>query len=160
MEQSEVKSILIIVTLNIILPTLDTFTDIKLVSKLFIGTQSCEFDPSQEWSYERNICRENPVDYCSNAENNQNFCHFAYHPKMALAMLTPFLLNYIVCFIAFYTKEKNKEKKDKLAFIFALLNLYPQFGKNQHKVKLLKYLFKYFRGRKDHPNPGCESIRG
>ena len=47
------------------------------------------------------------------------------HPKMATAMLNPFLLNYIVCFITFLRKEKNKK-----TIIFALLNIYPQFGKN------------------------------
>merc|ERR1719510_2347070 len=42
---------------------------------------------------------------------------------MATAMLIPFLLNYVFCFITFLRKEKNK----KLALIFALLNIYPQF---------------------------------
>ena len=84
----EVTTILIIVALNIILPTADIVTDINLVIKLFQGA----------------------------------------HPKMATRMLTPFLLNYIVCFITFLRKEKNK----KFTFIFALLNIYPQFGKNNH----------------------------
>ena len=48
------------------------------------------------------------------------------HPKMATALLTPFLLNYIFCFICFFRKEKNK----KFTFIFALLDIYPQFGMN------------------------------
>ena len=43
-------------------------------------------------------------------------------------MLIPLLLNYIVCFITFLRKEKKK----KLVFIFALLNIYPQFGKDNH----------------------------
>ena len=34
------------------------------------------------------------------------------------------LLNYFVCLITFFIKEKNK----KFTFIFALLNIYPQFG--------------------------------
>ena len=84
----EAKSILIIVALNIILPTADIVTDIYLVYKLYRGA----------------------------------------HYKMATAMLTPFLLNYIVCFITFLRKEKNK----KFTFIFALLNIYPQFGMNSH----------------------------
>ena len=91
----EVKTILIILAFNIALPTLDTFTDINLVVKLYRGAQG--------WG---------------NRWKN--------HPKMATAMLTPFLLNYIVCFITFFRKEKNK----KFTFIFALLDIYPQFGKN------------------------------
>merc|ERR1719510_2324590 len=42
---------------------------------------------------------------------------------MATAMLIPFLLNYVFCWITFLRKEKNK----KFTFIFALLNIYPQF---------------------------------
>ena len=90
----EVKTILVILVLSIILPTLDTVTDIKMVSKLFHGA----------------------------------------HPKMAGAMLTPFLLNYFVCFITFLRKEKNK----KFTFIFALLNIYPQFSMNNHHEKSLE----------------------
>merc|ERR1719219_3400124 len=42
---------------------------------------------------------------------------------MATAMLIPFLLNYVFCWITFFRKEKNK----KYTFIFALLTIYPQF---------------------------------
>ena len=94
----EVKSILILLVLNIALPTVDTFTDINLVYKLYRGIE----------------------------HRNGNWRN---HPKMATAMLIPFLLNYIVCFITFLRKEKNK----KFTFIFALLNIYPQFGKNNHQ---------------------------
>ena len=54
---------------------------------------------------------------------------------MATAMLIPVLLNYFVCFITFLRKEENK----KFTFIFALLNIYPQFSmdrtQNNHRVK-------------------------
>ena len=73
-------------------------------------------------------CRHDPVSYCSMAGNNQTLCRFSSHPKMATLMLIPFLLNYFVCFITFFRKEKNK----KFTFIFALLPLYPQFGMNSH----------------------------
>ena len=100
-----VKTILLLLVLNIVLPTLDTGTDLNLVVKLYQGARGC-----------------------SNDENNENVCGFSSHPKMATAMLIPFLLNYIVCFITFLRKEKNK----KFTFIFPLLNIYPQFGKNNH----------------------------
>ena len=79
-------------------------------------------------------CDKDPASYCSNDENNHNICQFSSHYKMATAMLTPFLLNYIVCFITFLRKEKNK----KFTFIFALLNIYPQFGENNHQEKSLE----------------------
>ena len=102
----ETKTILVLLVLNIALPTLDTFTDINLVYKLYRGAE----DDNGVWSN---------------------------HPKMATAMLTPFLLNYIVCFITFVRKEKNK----KYTFIFALLNIYPQFGMNNHKDISFESLF-------------------
>ena len=91
--EGEVKTILILIVLNIALPILDIVTDIKLVVKLYSS-----------------------------------------RPFLAIVMLTPFLLNYIVCFITFLRKEKNK----KFTFIFALLNIYPQFGKNNHQEKSLE----------------------
>ena len=81
----DLVTILVLLVLNIALPTLDTVTDINLVIKLFRAK---------------------------------------HHYYMATAMLIPFLLNYVVCFIAFLRKEKNK----KFSFIFPLLNIYPQFG--------------------------------
>ena len=88
-------TISVILVLNIVLPTLDTFTDINLVIKLYRG-----------------------------AENF--YGNWTNHPKMATAMLIPFLVNYIVSFVTFLRKEKDKE----FSFIFALLNLYPQFSMN------------------------------
>ena len=41
-------------------------------------------------------------------------------------MMAPFYLNYLFCFIAFFRLGANK----RLTFIFPLLNLYPQYGKN------------------------------
>ena len=101
----EVLTILIIFLLNILLPTLDTLTDINLVYRLYHGVDH---------------------DYRGSHGDPDYY--------MATAMLIPFLLNYIVCFITFLRKEKNK----KFTFIFALLNLYPQFGKNNHQEKLLE----------------------
>ena len=225
----EVKTILILLVLNIALPTLDTLTDINLVIKLYRGAQYCYYDGGPDYkkceedpvgycsSDENNLnvcrfscdgfyhmknhgdywddyykCRKDPVGYCSNAENNQDvcvavskyypcqwaprdsddykkcrddpssycandennqtFCRFSTpHYKMATAMLIPFLLNYIVCFITFLRKEKNK----KFTFIFALLNLYPQFGmRTIIKRNHWNNHFQYFRGCQDHQPPG------
>ena len=147
-------TILVLLVLNIALPTLDTVTDINLVVKLYRGAQYCDYDweiPTwidikilEDRERDRDDykeCRKDPVSFCSNDGNNQTVCGFSSHSKMATAMLTPFLLNYIVCFITFLRKEKNK----KFTFIFALLNIYPQFGKNNYKEKSLESLFPIFQ---------------
>ena len=138
----EAKTILILLVLNIALPTLDTFTDINLVYKLYWGAQACFYDDLKRNDtvfecelVDDYLCedyfkceKDGSVSFCSNYENNQNVCRFSSHPAMATVMLTPFLLNYIVCFITFLRKEENKI----FTFIFALLDIYPQFGKNNH----------------------------
>ena len=131
----EVKTILVLLVLNIALPTLDTFTDINLVQKLYREAPYCSYSSTgllcsdihrDHDDYEK--CYKDPVGYYSTAGKNQTVCGYSSHPKMATAMLIPFLLNYFVCFITFFRKEKNKI----LTFIFALLNIYPQFGMNNH----------------------------
>ena len=44
------------------------------------------------------------------------------HPKWASSLLVPFLVNYALCWIAWFTTEKQK----KLSWIAALLGCYPQ----------------------------------
>ena len=63
---------------------------------------------------------------------------------MATAMLAPFCLNYIFCFIAFFRLGKDKKK----TFIFPLLNLYPQYGKDLNKLQI-KSLFLIFQRLQD-----------
>ena len=145
--EKEKKTILIIVALSILLPTLDTFTDINLVVKLYRGAHYCEYANTHD-DYHK--CYDNADSYCSNYDDRA-VCRFASHPTMAIAMLIPFLLNYFVCFITFLRKEKNK----KFTFIFALLNIYPQFGENNHyKMNHWNNYFQSFRGLQDHQPPG------
>ena len=96
------------------------------MKKLKVEKWTIKFSWFYESDYEK--CLDD-LDYCSNYENNQKVCRFRFsnHPKMAAAMLTPFLVNYFLCFITFLRKETNK----KYFFIFPLLNLYPQFGNVQ-----------------------------
>ena len=131
----EVKTILVVSVFNIILPTLDTITDLILLFKLFSGVY-CWRQYSEEGGYYTYKCGMVPASTCFDENINSTVfgCPFYNYPNMATAMLTPFLLNYFVCFITFIRKEKNK----KYTFIFALLNIYPQFGKNNHEEKSLE----------------------
>ena len=116
------KTILMMTVLNIALPTLDTFTDISLVYKLFRGAYECKWNGDLD---EYNKCRSDPMSYCN--ENNKNVCRVSTHEYMAVAMLIPFLLNYIFCLTTFFRQKNN----NKFTFIFALLNIYAQFGMNK-----------------------------
>ena len=50
----------------------------------------------------------------------------ANHYEIATVLLTPFLLNYIVCLYTFFRLTTDGKR---YIFIFPLLNLYPQYGK-------------------------------
>ena len=131
----EGKKILVLLVLNIALPTLDTATDINLVYKLYHGAHYCYFDVERfdyniSFASDYKKCTNDPVLFCDDV-NYQNVCRFSRHPKIATALLTPFLLNYFVCFQTFLRKGKNQ----KYTFIFALLNIYPQFGMNNHEKR-------------------------
>ena len=108
----EVASILTVLVLNIFLPTLDTYTDISLVTKLYNGTMVL---------YNRGTKRNREkMTYVPDYESE-----IVSHPVYASVLLVPFLLNYVACWYAFYREARYK----KYTFIFPLLNLYPQFGK-------------------------------
>ena len=61
----EMKTILVILVLNIILPTLDTGTDISMVYKLYRGADYCFYDA---WAHYKR-CLEDPDRY---------FCKLSY----------------------------------------------------------------------------------
>ena len=103
----EVATILTMLVLNIFLPTLDTFTDIILVAKLYIGAEG--------WKQQLINMTWEPFS---------DGVHVP-HPFFTSLLLLLFLLNYLVCWYSFYREEKYKI----YTFIFPLLNLYPQFGK-------------------------------
>ena len=119
----EVASILTVLVLNIFLPTLDTYTDIRLVTKLYNGADG------YDWNWET---------------REYEFVHHS-HPVYASVLLVPFLLNYVACWYTFYREARYK----KYTFIFPLLNLYPQFGKTYFKGEIVGF----FRGFENSLHP-------
>ena len=111
----EVASILTVLVLNIFLPTLDTYSDISLVTKLYNGA------PKWKWINDGS--------------------EIVPHPVYASVLLVPFLLNYVACWYTFYREARYK----KYTFIFPLLNLYPQFGKTHFKGKIVGFFISIFQ---------------
>ena len=98
--KEKAKKIVTVITLNLILPTLDIFSDLGFIIELFTWD---EYEYIQdEWD-----------------ENNLNFLKRRY----GIALSFFFLLNYLMCFLAWYRKEQEKLE----TFIFPLMNIYPQF---------------------------------
>ena len=98
-----IKKSLTVAILNIILPTFDVYFDLSFIIYLFKDIGPFDADRLRYW-YEK--------------EKEQS-------PKYAIALLFFFLLNYVLCFLAWFRYEEKKLK----TLIFPLLNLYPQFCK-------------------------------
>ena len=105
MERKEViKKSLTVAILNVILPTVDVFLDLRFIIYLF------DIGPFDESKLRIKSYYED--------EKEQS-------PKYAIALLFFFLLNYVLSFLAWFRYEEKRLK----TLIFPLLNLYPQFCK-------------------------------
>ena len=122
----EVASILTVLVLNIFLPTLDTYSDISLVIKLYNGA------PMNVSYVDKEKRFMSVPDY-----ESEILPHLGY----ASLLLVPFLLNYVACWYTFYREARYK----KYTFIFPLLNLYPQFGKTHFKGKIVGFFISIFQ---------------
>ena len=80
MEVASLATILTVLVLNILLPTIDTFTDINLVTKLYNGAEGRDWEPGHH-----------------------------SHPVYASVLLVPFLLNYVACWYTFYREARYKK---------------------------------------------------
>ena len=74
---------------------------------------------------------------------------FFSHLKLAIAMLTPFMVNYFAAMSLWKTKYSTEMVKK--TFIFPLLNIFPQFGMKTQTFK--KYNRIYCRGTKGRSSP-------
>ena len=98
----KIKSILIPVIFNIILPTVDVITDARLIILLFLGAYTCipvgEDNTEDYWEYVDDLdtnctnvttardsflmCYNNPAAYCTNRTTNHDVCGgYVNHPR-------------------------------------------------------------------------------
>ena len=113
----KIKETVVLILINIVLPSVDVYTDLALIAKFYIGS------------------RRNP--YCDDKFFNENSlinCHydesvpalnvtFTPHYGWGTLMLLPFLLNYLICWYVWATTEKRKA----VTWIAELLSFYPQY---------------------------------
>ena len=101
----KIKSILVPVIFNIILPTVDVITDARLIILLFLGAYTCiplgEDDTEDYWECEDDLdtnctnvtsardsyedylmCYNDPAAYCTNRTTNHDVCAgYVNHPR-------------------------------------------------------------------------------
>ena len=118
---------------GVILPFVDMITDLRMIIRLYVGVQGC----SENASY---YCIR-ALDFEKYCQDNPGKCSTEKHPIFASMLLgkyylidtrtsvenvvpVPFLLSYIVSFLAWYRLEKNK----LLTVVFPIFNFYSIFG--------------------------------
>ena len=101
------------IILGIGLPTADVVTDLNFIIELYF------FTPSKFSSHEKKFDQQCILDRCL---EDCVPCEWG-HPNFATALLLPFLLNYILAWLAWVRLEKNKLR----TLLCPVLNLYPQY---------------------------------
>ena len=125
MERKEVfKKVITVFLLNIVLPTVDIFSDLIFILGLFFFEAYDETKYYSRGDYDR----EKKIA-----------------PTYAIALLVFFLLNYVMSFMAWYRYEKEKLK----TFAAPLFCLYPQFCKHMYNLLITKLILN-FRWGKGH----------
>ena len=125
----KVKETLLLTILNVVLPTVDIFTDLISITKLYIGSLThTDCDEKSElasfgllthnftsatWSDAKSRCIEN-----SSAEG----LDYDRHPIWATSLLVPFLINYLTTWFIWWSIDKRKT----VSWIAPLLSVYPQ----------------------------------
>ena len=123
---------LLLTIFNVALPTVDIFTDLISIAKLYIGTLThTECDEKSEleryglpysyapnglydmWSVVKSKCIEN-----SSAEG----LYYNRHPIWATSLLVPFLINYLTTWFIWWSIDKRKT----ISWIAPLLSVYTQ----------------------------------
>ena len=127
----KVKETLLLTFLNVLLPTVDIFTDQISITKLYIGTLT-HIDCDEE-----NELRPFGLGFTSNSiiyaswRNAKNKCiakssveglYYNRHPIWATSLLAPVLINYLTTWVIWWSIDKRKT----ISWIAPLLSVYPQ----------------------------------
>ena len=121
------KETLLLTILNVLLPTVDIFTDLITIEKFYESTQTHEncyktselktfgfaANSTDSWIDAKNKCVEN---------NLAKGLGYRSHPIWATSLLVPFLVNYLLTWIVWWSVDKRKA----ISWIAPLLSVYPQ----------------------------------
>ena len=127
----KVKETLLLTFLNVLLPTVDIFTDQISITKLFIGTLThidCD-EVSELLPFGLTLSHDNGAfDHWNNAKNkciensSAEGLYHTSHPIWATSLLVPVLINYLTTWAIWWSIDKRKA----ISWIAPLLSVYPQ----------------------------------
>ena len=118
----KIKETILITILNVLLPSVDIFTDLGSVIKLYIGIKT--HPDCDEWINELStygnswtVAKENCIEN-SSAEG----IIYVSQAGWATALFVPFLVNYVTTWIVWWSVDKKKT----ISWVAPLLSVYPQ----------------------------------
>ena len=115
----KIKETVILSLLNIGLPSVDVGSDIALMIKFYIGSQSNPYC-HEEYKYHGNPGLINC--YYGDSVPTSNLTHTPQY-TWGTMMLVPFLLNYLICWYVWAATDKRKT----VTWLAALFCFYPQY---------------------------------
>ena len=120
----KIKETILITILNVLLPSVDIFTDLGSVIKLYIGSK-IHPDSDKRSELEPYTSEEDgliaAIEKCV-ANSSADGITYISQPDWATALLMPFLINYIITWIVWWSVDKRKA----VSWIAPLLSVYPQ----------------------------------
>ena len=127
----KVKETVVLTILNVALPTVDIFTDLISITKLYIGSlthsdcdEKSELEPFGLGSNAINTHFESWIDAKHSCIENskEEGLYNSRHPIWATSLLVPFLINYLATWLIWWSIDKRKT----ITWIAPLLSVYPQ----------------------------------
>ena len=125
----KVKETLVLTFLNVLLPTVDIFTDQMSITKLYIGTlthvdcdERSELRPFGFRSSGFGFASWGDAKSKCIANSSTEGLYLSRHPIWATSLLVPFLINYLTTWAIWWSIDKRKT----ISWIAPLLSVYPQ----------------------------------
>ena len=115
----KIKETIILILLNIALPSVDVYSDIGLILKFYVKGSRSNPDCDQKYPGYNQI--EERLDCYDNLPIS-NLTYTSHH-NWGTMMLLPFLLNYLICWYVWATTDKRKA----FTWVATLVCFYPQF---------------------------------
>ena len=116
----KIKETIFVSILNVLLPSVDIFTDLGSVIKLYIGSK-IHPDCDKKSELEPYTSEEDGL-IAAIANSSADMITYISQPDWATALLMPFLINYIITWIVWWSVDKRKA----VSWIAPLLSVYPQ----------------------------------
>ena len=123
----KIKEILILSVFNILLPSADVYSDLYQAGRLYLGSPYFKCETWLDDLVYLDCIECLSVHYrgtsnCMWSHRNHVDMEVIKFPIFASLLIAPFLLNYILCWIAWYRLEKQKRR----TWIAPLFACYPQ----------------------------------